>query len=260
MIEAPFMLNINQIYNESCIDTFSKIESNSLDLIIADPPYFEICGEFDFVWKTVEEYIEWCKKWILECQRTLKNSGSLFLWGAIGFNKGFALPRLAYWMEQKKIFKINNWITQRNTRGRGIKKGFMQAREELLFCVKSDEFIWNVAYTEEKSTRKDLGANGKPRTNEYKRVSDVWIDIAEASQSSNERFHYKDGKSFPTVKPYKASKRIIECGSIENGLVYIPFAGSGTEIVACKELKRNWIASELDKNTIDDIINLRINR
>jgi len=252
------LIKLNNVYNESCIDTFKNIEPNSLDLIIADPPYFEICGDFDFIWKNVEEYIEWCKVWLLESKRTLKDSGSLFLWGAIGFNKGYALPRLAYWMEKNDIFKINNWITQRNTRGRGIKKGFMQAREELLFCVKSDNFVWNVAYTENKSNRKDLGANGKPRTNEFKRCSDVWIDIAEASQSSNERFHYEDGSSFPTVKPYKATKRIIECGSNENSLIYIPFAGSGTEIKVCIDMNRNWIASEINKKSIDEIILKRI--
>jgi DNA modification methylase len=252
-------METTKVYNESCIDTFSKIENESLDLIIADPPYFEICGDFDFVWKNVEEYIEWCKVWILECKRTLKNTGSLFLWGAMGFNKGYALPRLAYWMEQKDIFRVNNWITQRNVRGRGMKHGFMQAREELLFCVKSNAFIWNNAYTEEKSNRKDLGANGKPRKNEFKRVSDVWIDIAEAAQSSNERFHYKDGKSFPTVKPYKATKRIIESTSNSGDLVYIPFAGSGTECKVCKDLNRNWFASEINKNSIEEIIIPRIN-
>jgi site-specific DNA-methyltransferase (adenine-specific) len=256
--KEDYLIELNKIYNESCLDTFKKIESESLDLIIADPPYFEICGDFDFVWKNVEEYIEWCKLWLLESKRTLKKSGSLFLWGAIGFNKGYALPRLAYWMEQKNIFKINNWITQRNTRGRGIKKGFMQAREELLFCVKSDDFVWNTAYTEDKSNRKDLGANGKPRTNEFKRCSDVWIDIAEASQSSNERFHYEDGSSFPTVKPYKGSKRIVECGSNEGSLVYVPFAGSGTEIKVCIDFNRKWIASEINKKTIDEIILKRI--
>lgn len=98
----------------------------------------------------------------------------------------------------------------------------MQAREELLFCVKSDDFVWNTSYTEEKSNRKDLGANGKPRKNEFKRCSDVWIDIAEASQSSKERFHYDDGNSFQTVKPYKAAKRIIECASNKNDLIYFP--------------------------------------
>lgn len=130
------MKDVNKIYNESCLYTFQRIDSNSLDLIIADPPYFEICGEFDFIWKNVDEYIEWCKLWILESKRTLKESGSLFLWGAIGFNKGYPLPRLAHWMENEKHFKINNWITQRNTRGRGIKKRIYASKGRIIVLCK----------------------------------------------------------------------------------------------------------------------------
>lgn len=254
------MIEINKIYNIDCISASKSFPDKSIDLIIADPPYFEICGEFDYIWKDVDEYIEWCKLWIVEFHRMLKDTGSFYLWGAIGYNKGFALPRLAYWMEREKIFRINNWITQRNTRGIGNKKGFMPAREELLFCVKSDNYIWNGAYTDEKSTRKDLGANGKPRKNEYKRCSDVWIDIAEASQSSNERFKLSDGKSFPTVKPQRACERIINASSNEGDLVYIPFAGSGSEIISCINNKRNWIATEINNKYIEEIIIPRVNK
>lgn len=182
-------LELNKIYNMDCIEFMKKLVPNeTVDLIIADPPYFEIYGEFDFVWKSLDEYLSWCKEWILECHRILKSTGSFYLWGAIGYNKGYPLFKLADWIENEDLFKVRNWITQRNTRGRGNKKGYMCAREELLFMTKTDDYTWNTAYTEEKSNRKDLGANGKPRKNKYKRCTDVWIDIAEASQSNKQRF------------------------------------------------------------------------
>ena len=37
-------------------------------------------------------------------------------------------------------------------------------------------------------------------------------------------------------------------------LVYIPFAGSGTEIEACVRNDRQWIATEKKKEYIDEII------
>ena len=252
------MIELNKIYNQDCIEFIKTLPNNSVDLIIADPPYYKICGEFDFIWKDVNEYIEWCKKWILECSRILKNTGSFYLWGAIGYNNGYPLPKLVIWIEEEKIFKIINWITQRNSRGIGSKKGYMSAREELIYAVKSNEYIWNIAYTEDKSNRKDLGFDGKPRKNEYKRCSDVWIDIAEASQSSKERFKLLDGSSFPTVKAQKLCDRIIKASSNENDLVYIPFAGSGSEVVSCINNKRNYIATEINKKYIDEIILPRI--
>ena len=250
-------LEVNKIYNINCVDYMKSISDNSIDLIIADPPYFEICGDFDFIWKNVDEYINWCKQWIMECNRILKPSGSFYLWGAIGYNNGYPLFKIADWIENNKLFIVRNWITQRNTRGRGTSKCYMKAREELIFMTKSNEYIWNTAYTCEKSNRKDLGANGKPRTNEFKRCSDVWIDIAEASQSSKQRFKDCDGISFPTVKSIDLCDRIIRASSNEGDLIYIPFAGSGSEIVSCINNNRNYIATEINSKYIE-IIKKRI--
>lgn len=236
-----------------------KLPDECIDLIIADPPYFQIYGEFDYVWTNADEYIEWCKKWIKEIHRILKSTGSFYLWGAIGYNNGYPLFKLADWIEQNNLFKVRNWITQRNTRGRGISKCYMKAREELVFMTKSDDYIWHTVYTEEKSNRKDLGANGKPRKNEFKRCSDVWIDIAEASQSSKERFKLSNGKPFPTVKAQKLCERIINASSNEGDLVYLPFAGSGSEIIACINNNRQWMATEINSQYINEIIIPRIN-
>jgi site-specific DNA-methyltransferase (adenine-specific) len=235
------------------------LPNNCIDLIIADPPYYKICGEFDFKWKTVEEYIEWCKEWISECYRILKPTGSLYIWGKIGFQKGMAFPKLAIWIEEQTNMIVQEWITQRNSRGRGTRKGYMSAREELLFITKTNEYTWNNSYTEEKSNRKDLGADGKQRKNEFKRCSNVWIDITEASQSSKERFKLNNGDSFPTVKPLKACNRIIQASSNKGDIIYKPFAGSGSEIESCIKNNRNYIATETDNIVINEIISPRIN-
>lgn len=52
----------------------------------------------------------------------------------------------------------------------------------------------------------------------------------------------------PTQKPQDICQRIIKASSNENDNVLIPFAGSGSECVACDDLRRNWIAFENDKN------------
>jgi DNA modification methylase len=182
------------------------------------------------------------------------------LWGKIGHGLGMCFPQIAVWLEQSGVFIVQDWITQRNTRGRGTKKGYMSAREELLFLTKTKDFTFNTAYTQEKSNRKDLGFDGKPRKNEFKRCSNVWCDIAEASQSSRERFKLDDGSSFPTVKAQKLCDRIIKTHSNEGDLVYIPFAGSGSEIVSCINNNRNWIATEINSNYIQNVIQKRIGK
>lgn len=57
----------------------------------------------------------------------------------------------------------------------------------------------------------------------------------------------------PTQKPQDICQRIIKASSNENDNVLIPFAGSGSEMVACKELKRNCIAFEIESKYIDII-------
>ena len=61
-----------------------------------------------------------------------------------------------------------------------------------------------------------------------------------------------------TQKPQDITDRIIKASSNENDLIYIPFAGSGSEIVSCINNNRNYIATELNRQYIDEIIIPRI--
>lgn len=245
---------MNKVIKQDCIEYLKTVPDKTFDLVIADPPYFRICGEFDFLWADVNQYIDWCRIWISEIHRTLKETGTFYLWGKIGFNNGYALFKLADWMENEKLFRVVNWITQKNTRGRGNKRGFMEAREELIFAVKSDSYTWNPNYTDEPNNRSDLGFDGKPRKNSHKRTSDVWTCFSEASQSRNQRFKTKKGESFPTVKSLDICSRIIQASSNEADLIYIPFGGSGSEAVAASTLKRQWILTEMEADYVTDII------
>lgn len=66
-------MKINYLENADCMNQMQKIPDESIDLIIADPPYFQIYGDFDFnIFKTHKEYLIWCKKWLLESRRILK--------------------------------------------------------------------------------------------------------------------------------------------------------------------------------------------
>jgi site-specific DNA-methyltransferase (adenine-specific) len=234
-------MKTNTLFNNDCVTLMKQIQDESIDLIIADPPYFQVCGEFDFgVFSTRQDYLEWCHQWLIESKRILKPTGSMILWGGVG-EKEINIARLAILIEDNNLFIRKNWITQRNTRGYGTKRNYMSAREDFLFLTKTDNYTFNIPYTDEKSTRKDLGANGKPRKNNFKRVSNVWNDITEASQSSIERCWH------PTVKAQKLCDRIIQTHSNEGDLIFIPFNGSGSEVISCINNNRSFIAVELDK-------------
>lgn len=50
----------NQIYAADCVDVLKCLLPESIDLIIADPPYYHMRGDFDFIFQSVTEYLDWC--------------------------------------------------------------------------------------------------------------------------------------------------------------------------------------------------------
>jgi DNA modification methylase len=78
-------------------------------------------------------------------------------------------------------------------------------------------------------------------------VTDVWKFIPDKV-----RYGHK------TQKPKDITDRIILASSNKNDLVFIPFAGSGSEIESCIRNNRNYIATETNNTYIEDIINVRI--
>ena len=70
---------INQVHNINFLD--NQLPDKCAQLIIADPPYFEVKGDFDFIWKTFDDYLVDVKKWAIECKRILADNGTLFWYG-----------------------------------------------------------------------------------------------------------------------------------------------------------------------------------
>ena len=73
------MKNKNTVQNINFLE--NNLPDKCADLIIADPPYFEVKGSFDFIWNSSEDYLKDVEKWAVECKRILKDNGTLFWWG-----------------------------------------------------------------------------------------------------------------------------------------------------------------------------------
>jgi len=73
------MYKIGNIYNDDFMN--NGLPDKSVQLIIADPPYFEVKGDFDFIWKSFDDYLADVEKWAKECKRILADNGTLFWYG-----------------------------------------------------------------------------------------------------------------------------------------------------------------------------------
>lgn len=78
---------------------------------------------------------------------------------------------------------------------------------------------------------------GKPKyfNEDMARITDIW------------EINHQEGNEHPAPFPISFAERCILASSEKGDLVYDPFMGSGTTALACKNLNRNFIGSELDK-------------
>lgn len=96
----------------------------------------------------------------------------------------------------------------------------------------------------------------------YKEIPDEWIKRAdELTEDEQRRFIIADNVGFgehPTMKPVGLFSYQIQNSSKKNDIVIDAFAGSGTTMVACEQLKRKARAIEYDPKYCDVIVNRMI--
>lgn len=94
------------IINGEAISELKKIASNTIDLIVADPPY-NLGKDYgnDTYNKEFEDYISFTKKWTYEAKRILKPKGTIYVF------MGFKFISYIYQiLERDQKLMFNNWI------------------------------------------------------------------------------------------------------------------------------------------------------
>lgn len=234
-----YFLPINQILKGDCLKLFKSIPNNSVDCIFADPP-FNLNKKYNsHIDKLVEtEYLDWCKSWIDECLRVLKDSGFIFL-----HNIPKWLTFYANFLNYKAIFR--HWISW-DAMTAPMGKTLQPAHYGILFYSKTnDRSKFNeIRYPHKRDRKgvliKDYGGKKNILHPFGPLCSDVWTDIHRIRHSK-----YRD--EHPCQLPIHLLERIILMSSEENDIILDPFMGTGTTAIASKRLGRNFIGFEKDK-------------
>ena len=75
------------LHNGDCLEILPTLESDSIDLIVTDPPYNGVKdAEWDNQWESDGAYLEWLDSVLAEYSRVLRFNGSLYI---------FASPKMA---------------------------------------------------------------------------------------------------------------------------------------------------------------------
>lgn len=96
-------MEVNKIHNINFLE--NTLPDKCANLIIADPPYFEVKGDFDFIWKSFDDYLKDVEKWAIECKRILAENGTIYWFGGskriaytqVIFDKYFGLVNNLVW-------------------------------------------------------------------------------------------------------------------------------------------------------------------
>lgn len=217
-----------------CFEMLKSIKSNSVDLVLIDPPY-EISRPTNFAsgeatdkdtdrFRVSMKFGDWDSKFlgldtvISESYRVLKRGGTL-----ICFYDLWKLSILKDYFDKAKFKQIRfiEWVKTNPVPLNSKINYLTNAREIALVGIKNSKPTFNSEY--------DNGIYNYPICHD------------------KDRFH-------PTQKPIALIKDLITKHSNENDLVLDCFAGSATTAIAAYNLKRNFIGCELSKEYYDKSI------
>ncbi len=139
-------MELNKIHNINFLE--NTLPDKCANLIIADPPYFEVKGAFDFVWKDMKEYLLDVEKWAKECKRLIADNGTLFWYGdrkniayaQVILDEYFEFQNHIYWQKAEKC-QMEMFDTLRSFYCRGYER-------ILMYTNKEDEKWWELLYHE----------------------------------------------------------------------------------------------------------------
>ena len=133
-------MELNKIHNIDFLE--NTLPDKCANLIIADPPYFEVKGDFDFIWKSFDDYLKDVEKWAIECKRLLADNGTLFWYGHA---KNIAYAQVIF---DKHFNLINNLVWDKGSfmgleESEGL-RSFAPCTERILMYSVGDDYHDNV--------------------------------------------------------------------------------------------------------------------
>ena len=243
---------VNNIFNEDCLKTISKIPNEFIDLVVTSPPYdnlrdYDGNQEFNF------------KKIAKELFKILK-PGGVIVW-VVGdqtknHNESGTSFRQALYFQEIGFNLFDTMIYLKPPRGAvGNNKTYWQSFEYMFVFSKGKPKTINLIKDRENKEERD-GDNGTKRLkngklkkvsrggySQFGRRTNVWkYNIGKGHSTNDEIAH-----QHPAIFPDNLARDHIKTWSNEGDIVYDPFLGSGTTIKAAEILNRKWIGSEINK-------------
>lgn len=262
-------VNLDNIANEDCLKYMQSLPDNCIDAVITSPPYAEQRSN-TYGGISADDYPEWMAEIGKEIFRILKPSGSFVLNIKENVTNGarstyvlktvLILSEIFIWSDTYIWNKSNPFPTGSKKR---LKDGFEYCY--LFTKTKNHKFNPNNVlipstskWLESEKKRKNKGAhkvtNGSGMNMSSRCASDM-VRPSNVLTLPIDSTNHKHPATFPVSLPLFFIKLLTD----ENDIIYDPFAGSGSTLVAAKQLNRHFIGSEIQSIYVD-IANERLQR
>jgi len=208
-------MKLNTIIQGDCLEVMKKIESNSIDCLITDPPFSigTTSTGNKGSWLDNNLIRPFFSIWFAEVKRVLKDEADWYIntdWRTYPFLYPIATEYLSVkncivwdyeWIKAGSHYRFSHEFILYGNKIDGLKRKFEPSKE--------NRDVWRI-----------------PPVN------------------------FTQEKNHPAEKPVNLIKKMLENSTKKGDLVLDTFLGSGTTAVACKELQRNFIGIEIDPKYI----------
>ena len=225
------------LVNADCFDVFPFIDDKSVNLILCDLPY----GVTNMKWDSV---LPFDKLW-KEYERIITNNGAIVLTATNPFASALI-------MSNPKMFKYDIVWHKNCPSNPAMAKRQIMRQHELVLIFYKKQCVYNPQmeeYSESSKSRIKYSFNVDKKSEHY--------DLKEIGSRGEKRYPNSVQKItrqtgiHPTQKPLELMKYLIKTYSNEDDVVMDNCMGSNTTGLACKELNRQYIGIEKDKNYYD---------
>ena len=224
-------MKYNSVHEGDAYEVMKLIPSNSMNMVLTDPPYSITRNEWD-VEINLDNFWE-------ECKRILSPSGCVVLTASQPFSSKVVVSNFS-WFRYEWIWNKRMVTGVLNAKHRPLK-----SHESILVFAPS-KFTYNPQGLKNFNR---IRSQGKSSSNYAKRNELPYLQKFTNFPRSIIEIGYtkKDRGMHPTQKPLALFEYLVATYSNIGDLILDPFAGSGTSAIACKNLSRKFILIEKNK-------------
>jgi site-specific DNA-methyltransferase (adenine-specific) len=234
---------LDRVFCEDALQGIARLPDQSIDLVIADPPYGlgkDYGNDSDKL--EADEYLQWAERWVDAVLPKLKPAGSFYIFLTWRYS-----PEIFVMLKQRMTM-VNEIIWDRRVPSMGgSTRRFSSVHDTIGFFAKSREYYFDldavrIPYDEQtkKARSRSIFVGAKWLELGYN-PKDVW------SVSRLHREH-RERADHPTQKPLEIIERMVKASCPPAGVVLDPFMGSGTTAVAARHCGRHFTGFEMNSD------------